>query len=76
MAFFIQSPIIIEKGIWAFKILSSIDFAKMNYEKNLFGLTRTTYPIILKNLGISSVGLSNTVAFWLSALMYLYKNYW
>ena len=34
MAFFIQRPIIIEKGIWAFKILSSKDFAKMNYKKN------------------------------------------
>ena len=33
MAFFIERPIVIEKGIWAFKILSSIDFAKMNYKK-------------------------------------------
>lgn len=46
-----------------------------NELENLFHLTRTTYPIILKNLGISSAGLSSTVAFWLSALMYLYKNY-
>ena len=46
-----------------------------NELENLFLATRTTYPIILKNLGISSAGLSSTVAFWLSALMYLYKNY-
>ena len=50
-------------------------FSENELLENLFGLTRTTYPIILKNLGISSAGLSSTVAFWLSALMYLYKNY-
>ena len=50
-------------------------FCENELLENLFGLTRTTYPIILKNLGISSAGLSSTVAFWLSALMYLYKNY-
>ena len=69
MAFFIQRPIIIEKGNSVFNRFCE------NELEILFHLTRTTYPIILKNLGISSAGLSSTVAFWQSALMYLYKNY-